>query len=57
MAVIKKEISFDRQIFWICPLIDESSTLNFSSAKKKFEQINKLFPNKVGLIHGNLNKD
>ena len=48
---------FERQIFWVCPLIDESSILNFSSAKKKFEQINKLFPNQVGLIHGSLNKD
>ena len=55
--LLKKEMSFERQIFWVCPLIDESSILNFSSAKKKFEQINKLFPNQVGLIHGSLNKD
>ena len=55
--LIKKEISFERQIFWVCPLIDESNILNFSSAKKKFEQINKLFPNQVGLIHGGLNKE
>ena len=47
----------DRQIFWICPLIDESKTLNYSSVKKKFDQINKIFPSQVGLIHGNLNKE
>ena len=55
--LLKKEMSFERQIFWVCPLIDESSILNFSSVKKKFDQINKLFPNQVGLIHGSLNKD
>jgi len=55
--LLKKEISVDRQIFWICPLIDESKTLNYSSVKKKFNQINKIFPNQVGIIHGNLNKE
>ncbi len=55
--LLKSEISMNRQIFWICPLIDESKTLNYSSVKKKFNQINKIFPNQVGLIHGNLNKE
>ena len=55
--LLKNEISMDRQIFWICPLIDESKTLNYSSVKKKFDQINKIFPSQVGLIHGNLNKE
>ena len=55
--LLKNEISMDRQIFWICPLIDESTTLNYSSVKKKFDQINKIFPSQVGLIHGNLNKE
>ncbi len=55
--LLKNEISMDRQIFWICPLIDESTTLNYSSVKKKFEQINKIFPSQVGLIHGNLNEE
>jgi ATP-dependent DNA helicase RecG len=38
-------------------LIEESSFLDYSSAKKKYDVINKLFPNKVGLIHGALNKE
>ncbi len=54
---IKKQISKDNQIFWVCPLIEESSFLDYSSAKKKFELINKKFPNQVGLIHGSLEKE
>tara|TARA_B100001059_G_scaffold228866_1_gene260579 strand:- start:679 stop:2721 length:2043 start_codon:yes stop_codon:yes gene_type:complete len=54
---IKKQIENDNQIFWVCPLIEESSFLDYSSAKKKFELINKKFPNKVGLIHGGLEKN
>ncbi len=53
---IKKQISNNNQIFWVCPLIEESSFLDYSSAKKKFELINKKFPNQVGLIHGSLEK-
>ena len=53
---IKKQINNQNQIFWVCPLIEESSFLDYSSAKKKFDIINKKFPNKVGLIHGALDK-
>jgi len=54
---IKKQINEDNQVFWVCPLIEESAFLDYSSAKKKFELINKKFPNKVGLIHGALEKE
>ena len=54
---IKKQILNNNQVFWVCPLIEESSFLDYSSAKKKFEVIDKRFPNKVGLIHGALKND
>ena len=54
---LKKQILNKNQIFWVCPLIEESSFLDFSSAKKKFDLINKKFPNQVGLIHGALDKN
>ena len=54
---IEKQIKDENQIFWVCPLIDESKILDYSSAKKKFDLINKKFPGKVGLIHGALSKD
>ena len=54
---IKRQIDTGNQVFWVCPLIEESSFLDYSSAKKKYEIINKKFPNKVGLIHGALDKE
>ena len=54
---IQKQILLENQIFWVCPLIEESSFLDYSSAKKKFELIKKKFGNKVGLIHGALTKE
>ena len=49
---IKKEIKYGNQIFWVCPLIEESKKLDHSSAVKKFEYLEKLFPNQVSLLHG-----
>ncbi len=53
---IEKQIKEDNQIFWVCPLIKESKFLDYSSAKKRYDMIKKKFSNKVGLIHGSLEK-
>ena len=55
--LIKKNIDNKDQIFWVCPLIEESKKLNYSSALKRFDLLKKKFPGKVGLIHGGLEKD
>tara|TARA_B100000575_G_scaffold246282_1_gene211237 strand:- start:217 stop:2268 length:2052 start_codon:yes stop_codon:yes gene_type:complete len=49
---IKKEIILGNQIFWVCPLIEESKKIDHSSAIKKFEYLKKIFPNEVSLLHG-----
>ena len=54
---IKKETKIGNQIFWVCPLIEESKKLDYEAAIKKFEYLNKIFPYKVGLIHGSLKKE
>jgi ATP-dependent DNA helicase RecG len=54
---IKKEISNKNQIFWVCPLINESKKLDYEAAVKKFEYLNKIFIGKVGLIHGSLENE
>ena len=54
---IKKEIKFGNQIFWVCPLIEESNKLNHSSSIKKFEYLKEIFPNQVLLLHGKTNLD
>ena len=49
---IKKEIKLENQIFWVCPLIDESKKLDHTSAIQKFEYLKKLFPKQVSILHG-----
>ncbi len=52
LKFINKEIKLGNQIFWVCPLIEESKKLDHSSAIKKFEYLKKKFPNQVSLLHG-----
>ncbi len=54
---IKKEIKLGNQIFWVCPLIEESKKIDHTSAIKKSEYLRKLFPNQVFLLHGKTTND
>ena len=57
LKFIKKEISNGSQVFWVCPLIEESKKIDQSSAVKKYEFLNERFPNQVGLLHGKTDMD
>ncbi len=57
LKFIKKEINDGNQIFWVCPLIEESKKLDHSSAVQKYEFLKKKFPNKVDLLHGKTDLD
>ena len=57
LTFIKKQILIGNQIFWVCPIIEESKILDYTAAIKKYDLLKKEFKKKVGLIHGRLNKD
>ena len=52
LKFINKEINEKNQIFWVCPLIEESKKLDHTSAVKKYQFLKKKFPNQVALLHG-----
>ena len=56
LIFLKKQINLGNQIFWVCPLIDESKKVDFSAAIKRFDDLSKKFKEKVGLLHGELDK-
>ena len=57
IPILKKQINLNNQIFWVCPLIDDSKFLKYSSAIKKYDFLEKFFPKNVGLIHGAMNEN
>jgi len=44
-----------QQAYWVCPLIDESETLQLQTALETFRSLSDTFPElRVGLVHGKL---
>jgi len=54
---IKTKLKLGIQVFWVCPLIEESKKLDYSAAVNQYKFLSKIFPKKVGLIHGNMDKN
>jgi ATP-dependent DNA helicase RecG len=47
-----------RQAYWVCPLIEESETLQLKTAVETFERLGADLPDlRVGLVHGRLKSD
>ena len=44
------------KFFWVCPLIEESQELDLKAATDRYNSLNKIFKNKVMLIHGQLSE-
>ena len=55
--LIKKKIESEQQIYWICPLIEESTKVNLTPVLERFKYITKFFPENVEVMHGNLKND
>jgi ATP-dependent DNA helicase RecG len=52
---IKDVSTQGQQVYWVCPLIEESEILQFQAAETSYEMLKQQLPNlKVGLVHGRL---
>lgn len=52
--LLHRRLEKGEQVYWVCPLVHESETLDLAAATARFEQLDSLFPQKVGLLHGQL---
>ena len=51
---LKKTIDNDNQVYWVCPLIEESEKIDLAAAEKRYENLKKYYPNDVLLVHGRM---
>ena len=54
LSFVKNEIKQGNQVFWVCPLIEESKKIDHQSSVNKYKFLSKLFPDKVALLHGKI---
>ena len=42
------------QVYWVCPLVEDSEVLNLSSVDDRHRQLTAIFGDRVGLLHGRM---
>ena len=53
LAVVNDTVSKGRQVYWVCPLIEESEMLDLTPASRCAEELAARLPHvRVGLLHG-----
>ena len=53
---IREEVDKGRQVYWVCPLVEESEHLDLQNAVETHEQLQQALPGvAVGLLHGRMN--
>jgi ATP-dependent DNA helicase RecG len=55
MARIRDEVAQGRQVYWVCPLIEESEHIDLQNATATHQQLSQALPGlSVGLLHGRM---
>lgn len=54
VAAIKRKIDSGVRGYWVCPLVEESEKLDLAAAQERYESLQKVFGDKVGLVHGKM---
>ena len=55
IARIREEVARGRQVYWVCPLIEESEALDLRNATETHQQLVAALPeHMVGLLHGRM---
>jgi ATP-dependent DNA helicase RecG len=55
IARIREQASLGRQAYWVCPLVEESETLDLQNATTTHQQLSDALPGlEVGLLHGRM---
>ena len=54
VAHLAQAIAEGRQAYWVCPLVEESETVNLTAAQSRFESLRAVLGEGVGLVHGQM---
>jgi ATP-dependent DNA helicase RecG len=54
VGAVGRAIEAGAQVYWVCPLVQESDTLDVAAAQQRFEALQDAFGDKVGLLHGQM---
>lgn len=51
---VGRKLKGGERVYWVCPLVGESETLDLAAAEERHEYLRALFGDAVGLVHGQM---
>jgi ATP-dependent DNA helicase RecG len=51
---VGRALTAGKLVYWICPLVEESETVDLTDAEARFDSLKARFGDKVGLVHGKM---
>ncbi|WP_054141737.1 ATP-dependent DNA helicase RecG [Bosea sp. AAP35] len=54
VGAVGRAVDKGAQVYWVCPLVQESDTLDVAAAQERYEALGEVFGAKVGLLHGQM---
>ncbi|CAN7254575.1 ATP-dependent DNA helicase RecG [Bosea sp. LjRoot9] len=54
VGAVGRAVEAGAQVYWVCPLVQESDTLDVAAAQERFDALREFFGDRVGLLHGQM---
>jgi len=54
IEAVKRALDDGRRVYWVCPLVEESETVDLAAAEERYEALRERFGATVELIHGRM---
>jgi ATP-dependent DNA helicase RecG len=51
---LKRALESGARAYWVCPLVEENEDLDLAAAEERFEDLRRIFGERVGLVHGRM---
>jgi ATP-dependent DNA helicase RecG len=54
IAGIMRAVKAGSQVYWVCPLVEESEEVDAAAAEDRYEELKQIFGDQAGLVHGRM---
>ncbi len=54
VSAVRRALQNGNKVFWVCPLVEESETLDIGAVEDRHKFLTQIFGKRVGLVHGRL---
>ena len=54
IAGVRRQVESGGKVFWVCPLVEESETIDVAAATARYAALQQRFGERVGLVHGKM---